>query len=113
MQPASTTHRWRARVGTTLAALFVGLGLQMPAFAKKDTREPSPPVFQMQREAARPYAGVSLDKIITAAEKRHGASVVKWEETTVQGRKTYVLRLRFKDGRVTHIKVDAETGREL
>lgn len=104
----------RARVGTALAVLLVGVGLQAPALAKKDPRDkPAEPPTKVQGEAVRPRAALSLDKIITAAEKRHDASVVKVEEATVKGRKAYVLRLRFKDGRVVHIRVDAETGKEL
>jgi len=114
MHPASTMHRWRARAGSALAVLLVAIGTQSPAFARKDTRnESNEPPPQVQRELARPHAGVSLDKIITATEKRYGASVVKVEDTVLQGRRAYVLRLHFKDGRIVHIKVDAETGREL
>jgi uncharacterized membrane protein YkoI len=115
MQPVSSMHRWRARVATALAALLVGLCLQSPAFAKKVTRGgSSESAHQAQREeVARPLAGNSLDKIIAAVQKRHGATVVKSEETTVQGRKAYILRLHYKDGLIKHIKVDAETGKEL
>ena len=38
MQPGSTKQRWRARVGTTLAALLVAIGTQSPAYARKDNR---------------------------------------------------------------------------
>jgi uncharacterized membrane protein YkoI len=114
MQPVSSMHRWRVRVAKALAALLMGLCLQTPALAKKDTRKKSSePAPLVQREVARPLADVSLDKIIAAVQKRYGATVVKREETIVQGRRAYILRLKFKDGRIEHIKVDAETGREL
>jgi uncharacterized membrane protein YkoI len=114
MQQESTAiRRWRTRAGTVLAALLVGVGLHAPAFAKKDTRNKAgerPP--QVQPELVRPHAGTSLDKIIEAAEKRHGARVKRSEEITEKGRRIYVLRLQ-KDGKVWQIKVDAETGKEL
>jgi uncharacterized membrane protein YkoI len=115
MQQESTAiRRRRARAGTVLAALLVGLGLQAPAFAKKDTRNNSGEVpRQEQRETASPRAGTSLDKIIVAVEKRYpGARVRKADPATIDGRRIYVLRLQ-KDEKVWNIKVDAETGKEL
>jgi uncharacterized membrane protein YkoI len=115
MQQESTgISRWRARVGTTLAALLVGWGMQSPALAKKDIRDKAgePPLL-VQRDGARTHAGKSLDRIIEAAEKRHRpARVRRVEESTVKGRLVYVLRMQ-KDGKVWEIKVDAETEKEL
>ena len=55
-------------------------------------------------------AGVSLDEAVRRAEKQFNARVVKAETVTVEGRRTYVLRLVTGDGRVITVRVDAETG---
>jgi hypothetical protein len=115
MQQESTTiRRWRARTGTVLAALLLGVGLQSPALAKKGVRTwTNEPPLLVLLEGARPYAGKSLDRIIAAAEKRHHpARVRRVEEATQNGRRVYVLRMQ-KDGKIWEIKVDAETEKEL
>jgi hypothetical protein len=115
MQKQSTAiGRWRARAGTVLAALLLGIGLQAPALAKKDVRgRTGEPPLVVQLDGARTHAGTVLDRIIEAAEKRHRpARVRKWHEATINGRRVYVLRMQ-KDGKVWEIKVDAETGKEL
>jgi uncharacterized membrane protein YkoI len=115
MQQESTAiRRWRARAGMALAALLVGAGLQAPALAKKVTRNNAgeAPLLVL-RDGARTYAGKSIDRIIEAAEKRHHpARVRRVDETTIKGRRVYVLRMQ-KDGKVWEIKVDAETEKEL
>ena len=64
-------------------------------------------------QSAHAGKAISVDRIVAAAEQRHRAQVVKVEETSVKGRRVYVLRLMSKEGRVWNIRVDAETGGEL
>jgi hypothetical protein len=106
-------HRgWRARAGIGLPVLFMALALQAPAWAKhkKVTGLPQ----QQVESPPRLMAEVSRDRIVEAAEKRHGAQVIKVEEGTHKGKRVYVLRLLSKkEGRVWTIKVDPETGGEI
>lgn len=103
---------WRARAGIALPVLLVALALQAPAWAKH--KKVMVPLPQQQVESPpRSMAEVSQDRIVSAAEKRHGAKVVKVEEGTHKGKRVYVLRLLSKEGRVWTIKVDPETGGEI
>jgi hypothetical protein len=115
MQKQSTAiRRWRARTGTVLAALLLGIGLQAPALAKKDVRgRTGEPPLVVQIDGARTHADNAVHRIIAAAEKRHHpARVRRVDESTFKGRRIYVLRMQ-KDGKVWEIKVDAETEKEL
>jgi uncharacterized membrane protein YkoI len=115
MQQESTAFcRWRARVGTALAVLILGLAVQAPALAKKAPRTSSgeAPLY-VEQDGARAHADKTIDRIITEAEKRHHpARVRRVEEATYKGRRVYVLRLQ-KDGKIWEIRVDAETEKEL
>jgi len=55
-------------------------------------------------------SGVSLDEAVRRAERQFNARVVKADTITVDGRKTYVLRLVTGDGRVITVRVDADSG---
>jgi uncharacterized membrane protein YkoI len=90
---------WRARTGTVLPVLLIALGLLVPVGAKS--------------HANAAQAASSQDRIIAIAEKRYHASVVRIEESTLNGKRIYVLRLLSKEGKVWTVRVDAETGGEL
>ncbi len=109
-------RRWRIRAGIGLPVLCIALGMHDAAMARPDFRLEAANDAPRQGlvQPPRLLAGLSRDRIIAIAEKRHaGAKVVRVEEGTHKGRGIYVLRLLFKDGRVRDIRVDAETGREL
>lgn len=109
-------RKWRARAGIGLPVLCIALGLHTTAMAMSDPKgdRTSQVPRQGLREPERVSAGLSKDRIIAMAEKRHvGAKVIKEEEGNLKGRRIYVLRLLFNDGRVRNIRVDAETGGEL
>ena len=117
MAPRITSGH-RIRTGRTLPVLAVLL-LAGPAGAQEKAVAPvfdaaTAPV-QGVREAARPMAGDSTDRIVREMEKKHGAKLMKNpKERVIKGRKVLVLTL-FKDkkGRVIEVLVDAETGKEL
>jgi hypothetical protein len=118
MQQGTTAMRrkWRIRAGIGLPVLCIALGLHGAAMARPNFRLEAANDVPKQGlvQPPRLLAGLSQDRIIAIAEKRHaGAKVVRVEEGTHKGRSIYVLRLLSKEGRVWTVRVDAETGREL
>jgi hypothetical protein len=66
--------------------------------------------FDQPQPRASVRSGMSLDEAVRRAERQFNARVVKAETITVDGRKTYVLRLVTGDGRVITVRVDADSG---
>jgi uncharacterized membrane protein YkoI len=116
MQQESTAMRRmrQAWAGIGLPALLIAMAWQAPAIAGRQfDKSREAPRQERLREPPRVLAGLSEDRIISIAEKRHGAKVVRKEVSTQNGRRVYVLRMLSKEGRVWTVKVDAETGGEL
>lgn len=72
-----------------------------------------PPPAQMMREAPRPAQRVSIDRVIEQVERRYKAKVVSYKKTQKGDQLIYELRLLSEEGRVSNVKVDAETGKEI
>jgi uncharacterized membrane protein YkoI len=72
-----------------------------------------PPPAQMMREAPRPAQRVSIDRVIEQVERRYKAKVVSYKKTQKGDQLIYELRLLSDEGRVSNVKVDAETGKEI
>jgi uncharacterized membrane protein YkoI len=64
-------------------------------------------------EPPRTPADKTVDRIIQELQKKYGAKVVRQDEREERGRKVLVFRLLSDEGRVSHVRVDAETGKEL
>jgi uncharacterized membrane protein YkoI len=116
MQQVATAIRiWRQRAGSFLPALGMALVCVAGAAAAKEKgglREAEPPAQSIREPARFAPAGISLDQVISQVEKRHKARVVKVDHQQVNGRPVYVLRLLSED-RVSTVRVDAETGKEI
>lgn len=120
MEQGTTAARrgWRIRADIALPALMLAMGWQALAEARPDFRTQLPAEFPRYalHASARPLAQPSQkerDRIIEIAKKRYNAQVVSIEETTVGGRRAYVLRMLTKGKAIINRKVDAETGAEL
>lgn len=101
--------------GRLLSVLAVLSMLQISAHAGEDPRAPrseDSPGLGI-REPARATPNTSLDRIIEQIKRRYQATVVRVDHAKLNGRAIYVLRLLFDDGEVRHVRVDAETGREI
>lgn len=129
MSLGRTIRQRCARAGRLLPALGVALLFVMPAAlplvhaaerpgaAKREDppqrirppREQEPPV-QGIREPVRSRRTVSIDQAISQVERRYKARVVRAEQAEMGGRPIYVLRLLSDEGRVSIVRVDAETG---
>jgi uncharacterized membrane protein YkoI len=111
--------------GRMLPALLVALTLTLPLTAlafdttdlphkekgkdrDRDNDRDRAPSLGM-REPPR-LSAVPIDRVIEQVERRYQARVVRQEETNINGRRVYVLRLLSEDGRVRTVRVDAETG---
>lgn len=129
-------RKWCSRAGRWLPALAVALLFALPATlpvaqaAERPGRadraergesaqrppparnEPDPPqrVREREREPSRVRPGVSIDQAISQVERRYKARVVRAEQAELGGRPIYVLRLLSDEGRVSIVRVDAETG---
>jgi uncharacterized membrane protein YkoI len=116
MEQASTAmqRKWRARVGMTVPALLIAMGLQPMAMAKPSAGNAAHPLqHEIPEPSARPLADLSEDRIIAIAEKRYGAKVMKIDKGMHNGKRVYLVKLMDKDLRVRTVKLDAETGGEL
>jgi uncharacterized membrane protein YkoI len=73
-----------------------------------------PPPSQMLREAPRPAQRISIDRIIEQVERRYKAKVVNKKQMQKGDRLIYELRLLSDgDNKVSTVRVDAETGKEI
>jgi hypothetical protein len=114
-QGAIATRRiWRGAAGSLLLVLCAGLLLHAPAqaFGGKHGKHRLDAPETGLREPPRLAAGgaASADRIIEQIERRYRARVVRFEETQMNGRRVYVLRLLSDEGRVWTVRVDADTG---
>jgi hypothetical protein len=107
-----------ARAGRILPVLALSL-LLAPLAGAAEKRggyrgldQRGPPV-QRAVEPPRVLAEKSIDRIIQELEKKYRAKVVRRDEREERGRKILVLRLLSDKGEVSHVRVDAETGKEL
>lgn len=113
MQRESTVQRLvRCLRAGTLPALFAMVLLGPPATLAGHKHEQLAQPAQGIREPPR-MSGISLDRAISMAEQRYNARVVRTEESNVNGRRVYVLRLLSQEGRVWKVRIDAETGGEM
>lgn len=91
--------------------------LESPALYERPTvirpEGARPPPAQMMREAPRPAQRVSIDRVIEQVERRYKAKVVSYKKTQKGDQLIYELRLLSDEGRVSNVKVDAETGKEI
>lgn len=107
-----------ARTGRILPVLALALVLAPLAGAAEkrggyrglDQRGPP---MQRAIDPPRVLAEKSVDRIVQDLEKKYRAKVVRKEEREERGRKILVLRLLSDDGKVSHVRIDAETGKEL
>jgi uncharacterized membrane protein YkoI len=92
----------------SLATLLLAAALVTPAaLAASGSALPPEPAT-----AATRAEGLTLDEAVARAEKKYSARVVRAEEKTSDGRRTYRIRLLSDDGRVFDVTVDAATGQE-
>lgn len=100
-----------------MLALAIGFHGEALAKHKKKSAQSSESTqaeHQQHAEPPRQQGGISRDRAIADAEKRHRAQVLRAEDSVVDGRRVYVLRLMSKtEGRVWTVRVDAESGKEL
>jgi uncharacterized membrane protein YkoI len=130
-------HLWTGRILPVLAVALLALGPVHAKDKKQKEREPAaaaqvepalqyerptvirpegarPPPSQMMREAPRPAQRVSIDRIIEQVERRYKAKVVNKKQVQKGDRLIYELRLLSDgDNKVSTVRVDAETGKEI
>lgn len=111
MEHGASLRRLLRKAGSLLPAIGAALLLAgVPAMAKEKGQRDAPPVQNIREPSRMAPAGVSLDQVISQVEKRYKARVVRADQQHVGGRLVYVLRLLSDDGRVSTVRVDAETG---
>jgi uncharacterized membrane protein YkoI len=111
MELGASLRRLLRQAGSLLPATGAALLLAcVPAMAKEKGQRDAPPVQNIREPSRLAPGGVSLDHVISQVEKRYKARVVRVDHQQVGGRLVYVLRLLSDDGRVSTVRVDAETG---
>jgi uncharacterized membrane protein YkoI len=55
--------------------------------------------------------GISLDEAVARARRQSDGQILSAETVSVGGRRVHRIKVLTRDGRVTRVEIDAETGR--
>jgi uncharacterized membrane protein YkoI len=55
--------------------------------------------------------GISLDEAVARARRQSDGKILSAETVSVGGRRVHRIKVLTRDGRVTRVEIDAETGR--
>ena len=67
-------------------------------------------IDRRQRREQRASEGISLDEAVQMAQSRYRAKAVRAETVNNGGRRVHQIRLLSAEGKVTTVRVDAQTG---
>jgi uncharacterized membrane protein YkoI len=67
-------------------------------------------IDRRQRGEQRASEGISLDEAVQMAQSRYRAKAVRAETVNNGGRRVHQIRLLSAEGKVTTVRVDAQTG---
>jgi uncharacterized membrane protein YkoI len=67
-------------------------------------------IDRRQRSEQRASEGISLDEAVQMAQSRYRAKAVRAETVNNGGRRVHQIRLLSAEGKVTTVRVDAQTG---
>jgi uncharacterized membrane protein YkoI len=66
---------------------------------------------QFAQSASSEGRGISLDEAVSRARRQSDGKILSAETVRVDGRRVHRIKILTRDGRVTRMEIDADTGR--